>query len=121
VEEHCCKLARKGLTPSQIGVILRDSHGIAQVGSVTGSKVLRILKGKGALPAVARPCPRRPAIPMSPLPSCIHTHCCVLPSHRPHCADARRAKALSAPFPSLHRASGTDGVRCSCATMPRRA
>ena len=49
VEEHCCKLARKGLTPSQIGVILRDSHGIAQVGSVTGSKVLRILKGKGAL------------------------------------------------------------------------
>lgn len=25
-----CKLAKKGLTPSQIGVILRDSHGIAQ-------------------------------------------------------------------------------------------
>lgn len=47
VEDHCCKLAKKGLTPSQIGVILRDSHGIAQVGSVTGSKVLRILKGKG--------------------------------------------------------------------------
>lgn len=30
VVEHVCKLAKKGLTPSQIGVILRDSHGIAQ-------------------------------------------------------------------------------------------
>jgi small subunit ribosomal protein S13e len=48
VEEHICKLAKKGLTPSQIGVILRDSHGIAQVNSVTGSKVLRILKGHGS-------------------------------------------------------------------------
>lgn len=47
VEDHICKLAKKGLTPSQIGVILRDSHGIAQVNSVTGSKVLRILKGHG--------------------------------------------------------------------------
>ena len=43
-----CKLARKGLTPSQIGVILRDSHGIAQVAHVTGSKILRILKKNGA-------------------------------------------------------------------------
>lgn len=33
------KLARKGMTPSQIGVILRDSNGIPQVGSITGSKV----------------------------------------------------------------------------------
>jgi small subunit ribosomal protein S13e len=49
VDEHIVKLAKKGLTPSQIGVILRDSHGIAQVKSVTGSKVLRILKGKGRL------------------------------------------------------------------------
>lgn len=50
VEEHCCKLARKGLTPSQIGVILRDSHGIAQVRSVTGTKVLRLLKKNGLGP-----------------------------------------------------------------------
>jgi small subunit ribosomal protein S13e len=47
VADHICKLAKKGLTPSQIGVILRDSHGIGQVKSVTGSKVLRILKGHG--------------------------------------------------------------------------
>lgn len=43
-----CKLAKKGLTPSQIGVILRDSHGIAQVRSVTGNKILRLLKKNGA-------------------------------------------------------------------------
>ena len=44
VEEHVCKLAKKGLTPSQIGVILRDSSGIPAVKSVTGSKILRLLK-----------------------------------------------------------------------------
>lgn len=49
VEENICKFAKKGLTPSQIGVILRDSHGIAQVKSVTGSKILRILKAHGIL------------------------------------------------------------------------
>ena len=47
VEENICKFAKKGLTPSQIGVILRDSHGIAQVKSVTGNKILRILKAQG--------------------------------------------------------------------------
>ena len=47
VEENVIKLAKKGLTPSQIGVILRDQHGIAQVKSVTGTKTLRILKKAG--------------------------------------------------------------------------
>jgi len=47
VNEHVSKLAKKGLTPSQIGVILRDSHGIGQVRNVTGSKILRILKANG--------------------------------------------------------------------------
>lgn len=36
VVDHICKLAKKGATPSQIGVVLRDSHGIAQVKVVTG-------------------------------------------------------------------------------------
>ncbi|CAA0842672.1 40S ribosomal protein S13-2 [Striga hermonthica] len=52
VEESICKFAKKGLTPSQIGVILRDSHGIAQVKSVTGSKILRILKAHGLAPEI---------------------------------------------------------------------
>lgn len=47
VKEQIYKLAKKGLTPSQIGVILRDSHGVAQVRYVTGNKILRILKAKG--------------------------------------------------------------------------
>ena len=67
VEDQICKLARKGATPSQIGVVLRDSHGIAQVKIVTGmlktqtflecpkkahgnyigNKILRILKANG--------------------------------------------------------------------------
>ncbi|KAG4096251.1 40S ribosomal protein S13-like [Mizuhopecten yessoensis] len=50
VVEQICKLAKKGSTPSQIGVILRDSQGIAQVKAVTGNKILRILKSNGLAP-----------------------------------------------------------------------
>merc|ERR1711972_975121 len=50
VKEQIFKLAKKGLTPSQIGVILRDSLGVAQVRYVTGNKILRILKAKGLAP-----------------------------------------------------------------------
>lgn len=35
------------MTPSQIGVALRDSHGIPQVRFVTGNKILRILRSQG--------------------------------------------------------------------------
>ncbi|GJU76530.1 RNA-directed DNA polymerase, eukaryota [Tanacetum coccineum] len=47
VHDNICKFAKNGLAPSEIGVILRDSHGIAQVNSLTGSKILRILKSHG--------------------------------------------------------------------------
>ncbi|KAF7176029.1 hypothetical protein CNMCM7691_001204 [Aspergillus felis] len=50
VVDQICKLARKGATPSQIGVVLRDSHGVAQVKVVTGNKILRILKSSGLAP-----------------------------------------------------------------------
>mmetsp|Transcript_22611 Transcript_22611/g.30210 ORF Transcript_22611/g.30210 Transcript_22611/m.30210 type:complete len:152 (+) Transcript_22611:36-491(+) len=52
VEDHVCKLAKKGLTPSQIGVILRDSNGIAQVKSITGNKIVRLLKKNGLAPEI---------------------------------------------------------------------
>ena len=52
VIDQICKFAKKGLTPSQIGVLLRDSHGIPQVRSVTGNKVLRILKSNGLAPEI---------------------------------------------------------------------
>merc|ERR1712228_854863 len=50
--DHIGKLAKKGLTPSQIGVTLRDSFGIPQVKNVTGAKILRILKSKGLAASV---------------------------------------------------------------------
>eukprot|EP00095_Tigriopus_kingsejongensis_P003270 snap_masked-scaffold675_size187964-processed-gene-0.8 protein:Tk03270 transcript:snap_masked-scaffold675_size187964-processed-gene-0.8-mRNA-1 annotation:"ribosomal protein s13" len=52
VKDQIQKLAKKGLTPSQIGVILRDSHGVAQVRFVTGNKILRILKALGLAPDI---------------------------------------------------------------------
>jgi len=52
VVEQIHKLARRGMTPSQIGVVLRDSHGIAQVRFVTGNKILRILKAGGLAPEI---------------------------------------------------------------------
>lgn len=47
VADQIFKLARRGLSPSQIGVVLRDSQGIPQVKTVTGNKILRILKTNG--------------------------------------------------------------------------
>ena len=46
------KYAKKGLTPSQIGVTLRDEKGVAQVKSITGSKILRMMKKAGLAPAL---------------------------------------------------------------------
>merc|ERR1712194_362407 len=50
VTDHICKLAKKGLTPSQIGVTLRDSFGVPQVHTITGNKILRVLKVSGLAP-----------------------------------------------------------------------
>eukprot|EP01070_Trichotokara_eunicae_P002976 Trichotokara_eunicae@DN3056_c0_g1_i3.p1 len=52
VEENIIRLARKGLAPSQIGVQMRDSMGVPLVKSVTGAKILRILKRNGVAPAI---------------------------------------------------------------------
>ncbi|ELP94246.1 40S ribosomal protein S13-2, putative [Entamoeba invadens IP1] len=50
VIEEMCKLAKKGMPPSQIGAYLRDVEAIGLVKSITGSKVLRILKLAGLAP-----------------------------------------------------------------------
>lgn len=52
VAEQIKKLGKKGMTPSQIGIILRDSHGVAQVRFVNGNKVLRIMKAVGLKPDI---------------------------------------------------------------------
>lgn len=57
VRQRCRKysthiLSRVNVIITIIGVILRDSHGVAQVRFVTGSKILRILKAKSLAPAI---------------------------------------------------------------------
>lgn len=41
------KLAKKGLTPSQIGLLLRDSFSIVDLKNITGFNISRILSMKG--------------------------------------------------------------------------
>jgi len=52
VVDNICKLAKKGLTPSQIGIVLRDSHGVGKTKFVTGNKIVRILKANGLAPEI---------------------------------------------------------------------
>ena len=47
-----CQLAKKGLVPSQIGIYLRDCKGIPQTKSITGKKIIRILKAKKMAPEI---------------------------------------------------------------------
>ena len=48
--EQIVKMAKRGSSPSQIGVILRDQYGVPQVNHITGQKILRILKVAGVAP-----------------------------------------------------------------------
>ena len=52
LSEQFYKLARKGITPSSIGVTLGDSFGVAQLKMFTTIKFLRILKKKGLAPFI---------------------------------------------------------------------
>eukprot|EP00871_Galdieria_phlegrea_P003050 jgi/Galph1/3746/GphlegSOOS_G2380.1 len=52
VVDMVCKLARKGLVPSQIGINLRDSQGVPLVKQITGNKIVRILKANGLAPEI---------------------------------------------------------------------
>ncbi|EDO05429.1 putative 40S ribosomal protein S13 [Babesia bovis T2Bo] len=52
VEQQIVKLAKKGMTPSQIGVVLRDSNAIPLVKTITNNKILRILRGHGWAPDI---------------------------------------------------------------------
>ena len=51
-QQEMSELAKKGLSPSQIGVVLRDSHGVDSLPKVTVAKLLRILKAKGLAPSI---------------------------------------------------------------------
>ena len=45
-------MAKKGMTPSSIGVTLRDSFGVPQVKMITDNKILRILKKESLAPSI---------------------------------------------------------------------
>lgn len=62
--KEICAMAKKGFTPSQIGVVLRDSHGIPQVKMVAGNKIVRILRSQGNSCPSQCPAPR----------ACVDTH-----------------------------------------------
>merc|ERR1739848_892013 len=50
--KEICNMAKKGYTPSQIGVVLCDSHGIPQVKMIAGNKIVRILRSQGLAPSL---------------------------------------------------------------------
>ena len=50
IEMLITKLAKEGSSPSQIGLILRDSYGIPLSKQITGKKITKILEEKKILP-----------------------------------------------------------------------
>ena len=52
VREQIKKLSKNAMTPSKNRIILRDSHGVAQVRFVNGNQILRIMKSVGLKPDI---------------------------------------------------------------------
>ncbi len=52
VEKIIIELAKKGYSPSMIGLILRDSYGIPNVKKVVGKKISEILEENNLLPEI---------------------------------------------------------------------
>ena len=48
VEKRILELYKEGYEPSMIGMILRDRYGVPSVRQVTGKKLVKLLKEKGA-------------------------------------------------------------------------
>ncbi|TNJ27839.1 Ribosomal protein S13 [Giardia muris] len=49
---HIVRLAKKGMPPAKIGLVLRDQYAIGQVRNITGSKIVHILKAHGLAPEI---------------------------------------------------------------------
>ncbi|NHV45651.1 MAG: 30S ribosomal protein S15 [Candidatus Verstraetearchaeota archaeon] len=52
VESLVVELAKKGIPPSQIGIILRDQYGIPLVRQITGKRICEILEERKLLLAI---------------------------------------------------------------------
>lgn len=54
IEEIIVKLANAGQTPAEIGIVLRDQHGVPDVQQATGKRVSQVLAENELLPDVPR-------------------------------------------------------------------
>ena len=52
IEELVLKLAKEGRYPSEIGMILRDQHGVPDVRQATGKSIAQILSTRGVGPSL---------------------------------------------------------------------
>ncbi len=52
VELLVAKVAKEGKSPTQIGMVLRDSYGVPDVKKVTGKNMTAIMKDKNLLPQI---------------------------------------------------------------------
>jgi len=52
VENLVIELAKRGHSPSMIGIILRDQYGIPLVKQITGKKITEILEERGLAPKI---------------------------------------------------------------------
>lgn len=55
-------MAKKGMSPSQIGVNIRDKEAVPSIKLLTGQKIVRLLKKHGTYIAIQEPPPRFPRI-----------------------------------------------------------
>ena len=52
ITELIVAMAKKGASPSQIGVVIRDKEGVPSTKLLTGQKIVRILKKNGCAPQI---------------------------------------------------------------------
>lgn len=52
IEKKVVEMYDQGLSSSEIGIALRDSYGVPDMTSITGKKIMKILKEKNAAPAI---------------------------------------------------------------------
>jgi len=50
VVEEATRLAKTGVSPAQVGTILRDSHGVPSVRAITGQRMVPLLAAQGVKP-----------------------------------------------------------------------
>ena len=60
ISELIVTMAKKGMSPSQIGVAIRDKEAVPSIKLLTGQKIVRLLKKNGKINCKARLCSINP-------------------------------------------------------------